>query len=278
MSNFGAYLDDVTAYGGADSVPPIYGLVFVGLKFKDNINATVQQTVKDDIVTELTENMAVMSILTEFVDPITTLLEVQTTFNLDPDLTNATAQAIQNLVQTTINNYFTANLGKFDKVFRRSNLLTIIDAIDSAILNSKMDVKMKQSFVPILNSTQSYKINFPVPIAEADPIISTVSSTQFTFNSQTCSIRNKTSSSKLQVVSVDGTIEVDNVGSYSNTGGLVDLVGFKPTAIEGSAITLTVTPANQSTIRPLRNYVIDIDTSLSSSRAILDFQNTSVSI
>ena len=278
LSNYGAYLDDVTAYGGADSVPAIYGQVFVGLKFKDNINATVQQTVKDDIVTELADNMAVMSILTEFVDPVETLLEVQTTFNLDPDLTNATAQAIQNLVQTTINNFFSANLGKFDKVFRRSNLLTIIDAIDSAILNSKMDIKMKQSFVPVLNSPQAYNIIFPVPLAEPDPIVSTISSTQFTFNSQTCNIRNKTSSTKLQVVSVDGTIEVDNVGSYNNTGGIVNLVGFKPSAIEGSAITLTVTPANQSTIRPLRNYVIDIDTSLSSSRAILDFQNTSVSI
>jgi len=278
LSNYGAYLDDVTAYGGADSVPAIYGQVFVGLKFKDNINATVQQTVKDDIVTELADNMAVMSILTEFVDPVETLLEVQTTFNLDPDLTNATAQAIQNLVQTTINNFFSANLGKFDKVFRRSNLLTIIDAIDSAILNSKMDIKMKQSFVPVLNSPQAYNIIFPVPLAEPDPIVATISSTQFTFNSQTCSIRNKTSSTKLQVVSVDGTIEVDNVGSYNNTGGIVNLVGFKPSAIEGSAITLTVTPANQSTIRPLRNYVIDIDTSLSSSRAILDFQNTSVSI
>ena len=278
LSNYGAYLDDVTAYGGADNVPAIYGQVFVGLKFKDNINATVQQTVKDDIVTELTENMAVMSILTEFVDPVETLLEVQTTFNLDPDLTNATAQAIQNLVQTTINNFFSANLGKFNKVFRRSNLLTIIDAIDSAILNSKMDIKMKQSFVPVLNSPQAYKIIFPVPLAEPDPIVATISSTQFTFNSQTCSIRNKVNDTKLQVISVDGTIEVDNVGSYSNTGGIVDLVGFKPSAIEGSSITLTVTPANQSTIRPLRNYVIDIDTSLSSSRAILDFQNTSVSI
>tara|TARA_B100001093_G_scaffold327416_1_gene312367 strand:- start:249 stop:674 length:426 start_codon:yes stop_codon:yes gene_type:complete len=141
-----------------------------------------------------------------------------------------------------------------------------------------MDIKMKQSFVPVLNSPQAYNIIFPVPLAEPDPIVATISSTQFTFNSQTCSIRNKTSSTKLQVVSVDGTIEVDNVGSYNNTGGIVNLVGFKPSAIEGSAITLTVTPANQSTIRPLRNYVIDIDTSLSSSRAILDFQNTSVSI
>ena len=278
LANYGAYLDDVTAYGGADAVPPIYGVVYVGLKFKDNISANVQQTVKDDIRIELSDNMAIMSIFTEFVDPIETLLEVQTTFNLDPDLTNATAQALQNIVQTTINNYFTANLGKFDKVFRRSNLLTVIDAIDPAILNSKMDIRMKQNFVPIVNNTQSYKINFPVAIAEPQPLIPVISSTQFTFNSQTCFIRNQNNSFKLQVVSVDGTIEVDNVGSYSSTGGVIDIVGFKPTAFEGNAITLTVTPANQSTMKPLRNYVIDIDTALSSSRAILDFQNTSVSI
>jgi Flp pilus assembly protein TadG len=125
---------------------------------------------------------------------------------------------------------------------------------------------------------QSYKINFPVAIAEPQPLIPTITTTQFTFNSQTCSIRNQNNSFKLQVVSVDGTIEVDNVGSYNSTSGIVDIIGFKPTAYEGNAITLTVVPANQSTIRPLRNYVIDIDTALSSSRAVLDFQNTSVSI
>ena len=278
LANYGAYLDDVTAYGGADAIPPIYGTVYVGLKFKDNINANTQQTVKDDIKLELSANMSVMSILTEYVDPIETLLEVQTTFNLDPDLTNSTAQAIQNIVQTTINNYFTANLGKFDKVFRRSNLLTIIDAIDPAILNSKMDIKMKQTFVPVINSSQSYTINFPVPIADPVPLVPTVLSTQFTFNSQTCFIKNLGSSTKLQVVSVDGSIEVDNVGSYNAVSGTISIVGFKPSSFEGSAITLKVTPANQSTIRPLRNYVVDIDTALSSSRAILDYQNTSVSI
>ena len=43
-------------------------------------------------------------------------------------------------------------------------------------------------------------------------------------------------------------------------------------------ISITVTPANQNTIRPLRNYVLDIDQSTSTSRALLDFQNTQVSI
>ena len=157
-------------------------------------------------------------------------------------------------------------------------MLTIIDAIDPAILNSKMDIKMKQTFVPVINSSQSYTINFPVPIADPEPLVPTILSTQFTFNSQTCFIKNQSSSTKLQVVSVDGTIEVDNVGSYNAVSGIISIVGFKPSSFEGSSISLKVTPANQSTIRPLRNYVIDIDTALSSSRAILDYQNTSVSI
>ena len=278
LSNFGAFLDDVTAFGGADNVPPKFGVVFVGLRFKDGINATTQQNVKDSITTDLTDNMAIMSILTEYVDPTETLLELTTTFNLDPDLTNSTAQAIQNIVQTTINNFFATNLGKFNKVFRRSNLLTIIDAIDPAILNSKMDIKMKQSFVPTVNSIQSYTVTFPVAIADPDPTVATVTSTEFTFNSQTCLIRNQANSTKLQVVSVDGSVEVDNIGSYGTTTGIVSIIGLNPQAFEGTQITLSTTPANQNTIRPLRNYVIDIDPALSSSRAILDFQNTSMSI
>ena len=278
QSNFGAFLDDVTAYSGADSIPAIYGITYVGLKFKSGVTATRQQTVKDEIKTDLTDNMAVMSITTEYVDPITTFLEISTTFNLDPDLTASTSQAIQTTVQNTINNYFTTNLKKFNKVFRRSNLLTEIDAIDSAILNSKMEIKIRQGFVPTTNVSLSYDINFPVALAEPDDVVSTFESSQFTFNTQTCSIKNQLSTTKLQIVSIDGTVEVDNIGSYNNLTGVVTLTGFKPTAFEGDEITVSITPANQNTIRPLRNYVLDIDTTKSTSRAVLDFQNTSVSI
>ena len=278
QSNFGAFLDDVTAYSGADSIPAIYGITYVGLKFKSGVTATRQQTVKDEIKTDLTDNMAIMSITTEYVDPITTFLEISTTFNLDPDLTGSTSQAIQTTVQNTINNYFTTNLKKFNKVFRRSNLLTQIDAIDSAILNSKMEIKIRQGFIPTTNVSLSYDINFPVALAEPDDVVSTFESSQFTFNSQTCSIKNQLSTTKLQIVSIDGTIEVDNIGSYNNLTGVVTLTGFKPTAFEGDEITVSITPANQNTIRPLRNYVLDIDTTKSTSRAVLDFQNTSVSI
>ena len=278
QTNFGAFLDDVTAFSGADNVPEKFGVTFIGLKFKSGVSATRQQNVKDEIKTNLTDNMAIMSITTEYIDPITTFLEISTTFNLDPDLTSSTSQAIQTTVQNTVNNFFTTNLKKFNKVFRRSNLLTLIDAIDPAILNSKMEVKLKQSFIPTTNIALSYSVAFPVALAEPDDIVPTLTTSQFTFNSQTCSIKNKLGTTKLQIVSIDGTIEVDNIGSYNNLSGVVSLTGFKPTAFEGDAIDISITPANQSTIRPLRNYILDIDTTTSTSRAVLDFQNTVVSI
>ena len=278
LSNFNAYLDDVTSFGGADNVPPVYGRVYVGLKFKSGVTDSTQQSVKDQIKTDLTDNMSIMSITTEFVDPITTNLQLTTTFNLDPDLTSSTAQSIQNLVQARINTFFSTNLERFNKVFRRSNLLTIIDALDPAILNSKIDVKMVQTFIPTNNISLNYDITFPAKLAAPDAQLPILSSSGFTFNSQQCFLQNKLSSTKIQIISIDGTIENDNVGTYNQETGVVNLIGFKPSSIDGSFISLTVTPANQNTIRPLRNYVLGIDTSTSTSRALLDFQNTQVSI
>ena len=278
LTNFGSFLDDVIAWGGHDNVPQVYGRVYAGLKFKSNIATDVQQTVKDEIITELSENLSVMSIDLEFADVETTLLEVQTFFNLDPDLTSSTAKAVEENVQATINNFFSANLQKFGKVFRRSNILSVIDDLDTAILNSRMEIKMQRSFTPTAGTSLSYTINFPAIIASADDTLHVITTTNFTFNSKTCAIKNKLNSTKLQIISQDGTIEADNIGSYDAAAGTINLVGFNPTAFVGSGIKITATPANQSTIRPLRNFVLDIDTSKSTSSAILDFQNTAVTL
>ena len=278
LAKFGSFLDDVFAYGGNDSVPREYGKVFIGLKFKDDISLDSQQNVKDRIRTELTDNLSIMSITTNFVDPITTKMILTTTFNLDPDLTSLTPQGMEAQVQNTINNFFATNLKRFNKVFRRSNLLTPIDALDAAILNSKMDVQLMQGFIPTLNTSLQYKITFPVIIAAPNNSTFIVTTTNFTFNNRLCFIRNKLGSNKLQIITVDGDVEIDNIGSYDQDTGVVTLVGFKPSGFSGSQIDVKITPANQNTVRPLRNFILDIDTSLSTSRAILDFQNTQVSI
>ncbi len=273
-ANYGTYLDDVIAYGGADNDPPKYGCVYVGLKFKDNITSDTKDSVKDEIITELSDNLGIMSIDIIYLDPVTSFLELSTTFNFDPDLTDTSSQGMQTNVTNKINEFFAANLNKFNKVFRRSTLLTQIDDISDAILNSKMEIKVQQRLIPSVGSTLSYTINFPMAIAAPDDVNFRVTTTKFTFNSRQCSIRNLLNTNTLQIINEDGNIEVENIGTYNETAGRINLTGFAPTAVDGDSIKFSVVPANQSTIRPLRNFVLDIDKTRTNTLAIIDNQNT----
>jgi len=278
LANYGAYLDDVIAWGGHDNVPQIYGRVYAGLKFKSNIDTTTQEDVKNQIKNNLSENLSIMSIDLVFAEAITTKLVLTTFFNLDPDLTSSTSQSVENLVQSTINSFFATNLRKFNKVFRRSNLLTAIDALDVAILNSRMTVAMQREQAIDLNQSATYSITFPTTLAEPDDVNRVITSSLFTINSKSCSIRNALNSNKLEIVDQDGVIQIDNAGSYSQLQGIVTLVGFAPSAVQGTLLKVNALPANQGTIRPLRNYILDIDTGNSLSTAVIDNQNTLVTL
>ncbi len=279
LARYGNYVNDVVAWGGHDNVPPKYGAVYVSLNYKDNISDETKIEVENAIQTTLSENISVMSIDTLFADSITTFLELNTFFNLDPDLTSKTPLAVENDIDTLITSFATSNLKNFNKVFRRSNLLTEIDDLDEAILNSRMEVKLQQRFTPSPGQSLSYDINFPVTIAQPDDENRRVTSGRFTFNNVICTIRNKLSDTKLEIVDIDQNIQQDNVGSYDPVKGTVNLVGFNPTSIEGGTILkISVVPTNQSTVRPLRNYVLDVDLENSTTSSQIDFQETRVNL
>ena len=278
LTNFNSFVDDVTTWGGADNDPPVYGRVYVSLKFKDDVDNATQQNVKARIISELTDNFAIATIDTIYVDPVNTFLELSTTFNFDPDLTSRTAGSTQNLVQSTIQTFFANNLEKFGQVFRRSNLLTIIDDLDEAILNTKMEVKVQQRLTPSLGLTRSYNIYFPVPISVPDDKTYIISSTKFTVNNISCVLRNRLSTTTMEVVDTSGNVVIDNIGSYNAAAGRIDLTGLNVTAFEGTAIKISALPTNQSTIRPLRASLLNLDEEISKANAILDYQNTQVSL
>ena len=278
LTNFNSFVDDVTTWGGADNDPPVYGRVYVSLKFKDDVDNATQQNVKARIISELTDNFAIATIDTIYVDPVNTFLELSTTFNFDPDLTSRTAGSTQNLVQSTIQTFFANNLEKFGQVFRRSNLLTIIDDLDEAILNTRMEVKVQQRLTPSLGLTRSYNIYFPVPISVPDDKTYIISSTKFTVNNISCVLRNRLSTTTMEVVDTSGNVVIDNIGSYNAAAGRIDLTGLNVTAFEGTAIKISALPTNQSTIRPLRASLLNLDEEISKANAILDYQNTQVSL
>ena len=269
---------DSIAWGGEDNVPADYGKVYLSLVFEDGTTESQKQAIKDAIVTDVASNLSILSIDTAFQDPVTTFLEIILTFNFDPSLTGQTIKATEGNVFNTLKNYINTELKQFGGVFRRSELLTQIDDISEAILNSKATVKMQQRFIPDLTQSATYNLYFPVEIAAPSPTDHIISSSTFIFNNKVCSIKNALNLTKLQIVDNVGTVEVDNIGSYEALTGTVTITGFLPSSITAGAnfLKISCTPANQATIRPLRSYILDIDEGPSFASAQVDRQDTDV--
>ena len=142
-----------------------------------------------------------------------------------------------------------------------------------------MSIKVQQRLTPTVGTLRDYQVNFPVKLAEISTTDETIiSSSRFTFNSKTCTIRNRAKSNILEIVNAGGTVEVDNIGAYNPASGRIDLVGFAPTAVVDDILKISAKPANESTIRPLRATVIDIDSVASRAAAVFDYQETQVAL
>jgi len=273
----------VKAWGGEDNIPLDYGKMFISLQFDDDVTAASQTTVKANIQTQLTDNLSIGSITPEFVDPENVYLEPTVIFEYDPDLTGLTAGNMESRVKTKVINYVNTNMNTFGKVFRRSILLADIDEMDNAILSSKMDLKVQLRLTPTFGSTAyAYDLKFPVPIALPDDVNYVIKSENFVHSNGTVAfIRNKLKTSNLQLINATtGSVIADNIGSYKNTNGVVSISSLSPLSVSSgnTYIKFSVTPANQSVIRPLRNYIIKIDPQKTVAAALKDDQNTKVSL
>lgn len=289
QSKYSSYFRDVIAWGGNDNVPPEYGKVFVSLNFRDDVDQNFIDTEQERIKKELTSNLSIMSIDLEFVSPQKTYLEINTLFNIDP-LKVTKSQILETDVRGLINTHVQSELSTFNAIFRRSNLLTQIDNLSPAILNSRMTLKVQQR-IPItemfteLNEKriaeglgitdkieQDFHVNFPVFLAEPDKDDHTITSSVFKSNGKNVIIKNKLGSTKLQLLDMDNVVKIDNIGSYEPARGTVTLNAL--TVDENSyvddVIKISATPANQSTIVPLRNYILTIDEGLSMTYSNVD--------
>tara|TARA_B110000259_G_scaffold184942_1_gene232974 strand:+ start:21331 stop:23208 length:1878 start_codon:yes stop_codon:yes gene_type:complete len=279
QSNFSTVTDAI-AWGGEDNTPAEFGSVFVSLVFEDNTSAAAIASIKDQIVQQITNNLSIISIDTKFTDPTTTYLELVASFNFDPNLTGATIKSTEANVLGVINGYVSSNLKKFSGVFRRSELLAEIDDISAAILNSRVSVKLQQRFTPTLNVKTSYDIYFPNELAAPSAVDYTVTTSTFRFNGKVCSVKNKLNDTKLQIINSVGEVEVDNIGSFDNLQGKIIITGFAPTEITSGVTYLKVSavPSNQSTVRPLRSYILDLDAGPTFATGIVDRQQTNIAL
>ena len=178
---------------------------------------------------------------------------------------------LKSAIDTSITDYFTSNLQKFDQKFRYSVLTKIIDNTDSAIRNSKTSIKYQMRITPAtLATTATYTMEFNDPVIKG-----TLTTTSFTASDgATYSLVDdsagivkvaKTTSGVVDSPAVYFTLPdgSQNQGTVDYTTGKVLLNNFTPYTISDGTtnIKLTITPSvNNQDITPLREQILTTDT------------------
>ena len=288
LRNFSSLIDDIFTWGGQDNPEPKFGTVFTSIKFESDVS-TQQQTDTKQAIIDLVDQLAVLSFKVEFTDPLDIFLETNIRFQVNPRLTPLSVNALSVSIKGVVNKYFTDNIGKFGKSFRRSNVLSLVDDVSPAVLSSRAEVKVQQRITPTVNAINSFNLTYPTAILDpTDSIEPVVTSTNFVVNGATCRIENRTArtlsddkvvpaSNILRIVEIGtGAIKTNNIGSFDPISGKLDIVAFKPTALSGGdgIIKISVTPANQSAITPELNEILNFDEIASTiTPVIVDAQN-----
>ena len=278
--NFSTLINDIISWGGQDNPEPKFGTVFSAIDFESDVTAVTQAATKASIE-QLVKQLAVISFNVEFADPVETFIETSLFYQINPNLTSLSVNTITTSIKAVITAYFTANTGKFEKSFRRSAMLTLVDEVSSAVLSSRSVIRMQQRITPTINIFNALTLTYPSsiakPAATASPTDNDyiVRSTTFLVDGSPCRILNEqranVATNKLQVVeSGSATVIVDNIGSFDTTTGVVTITAFRPTGLLGgtSNIKISVLPANQSAIAPERNNIIKYDVDISTITAV----------
>ena len=270
----------VSVWGGEDgsydtstgvSSNPEYGKVFISIKSTTGANLTTVQ--KSNLVSAFAP-FKVVSITPVIVDPETTFIILNITFNYDSTSTTYTKDELASLIATTISNYNSNELQEFNSSFRHSKLTGLIDGTDSSILNNTTTVTMGKFFTPVASST-SYTLNFNNTfynphtgynkdaggvIASTGFYLDNDTTIEYFFDddgSGNLRIYSVTSAGvRTYINSTAGTVNY-STGTLSTTSLFISAVSN----VDGAASTqirITVIP-NSNDVVPVRNQILEID-------------------
>lgn len=147
-------IESVSVWGGEDNDPPLYGKVIVSLKPYEGY--AISESVKNEIRTTILSSKKVLAIEPEFVDPNYLYVNVNTKVTYDSKLTSLSADNIKTAVSSTIRNFFSNNLQKYNEDFEYSTFVKAIDATNSAILNNVTIINLQRRISPIINIVYNY--------------------------------------------------------------------------------------------------------------------------
>ena len=235
----------ISVWGGEKNDPPIYGKIFISMKPKDGFNITTEE--KERIKAEIIANRSVMTVIPEIVDPEFLYLLLNVTVRYDPKLTSYDEDELKALIRTTILDYNDTELTDFGSVFRSSQLLRQIDAVDQSIRNSEFTFYVQKRFEPALGFSRNYTINYKTALRPGGVFDKIYSYPSFTVRDSNNDLREVQIEEVTETLTGISSIAVRNSGAnYTSMPSVVitgDGIGATATAkvVNGKIVSITLT-------------------------------------
>lgn len=264
-SNFPT-IETLNVWGGQDSVPPVYGKVFVAAKpvGRDTFSATE----KTNMIQTLLNSRSVVTVIPEFIDPLYLDVELTTNVYYSPRNTTNGASTIAAIVKNTIASYANT-LGKFDTVYRHSVMTRMIDSSESSIISNISTIMVKYQLTPYFNSNYNYSVNVGNPISvTGDAVVKTTKFQHVTY-AEPCYIQNVGTDLHLYSVATDGTIfDRGVIGSYT-ASGMITLNSLNIVGMIDPQFEIRFTPYSYDVV-PINNYIVRLASEAATVNVIVD--------
>jgi hypothetical protein len=260
----------ISAWGGEEDETPVYGVVKISIKAASG--STLTNQTKTEIVNSLRQyNIA--SVRPVIVDPETISVILNSTVRYDSKLTTKTAATIKSDVISSLTNYNTNILQRFDGIFRYSKVTGLIDDADASIVSNITTVRVRKSFTPSFNTSTRYDIFFRNAFYNPHTghnaaMGGILSSSGFIIDGNTNEMfLDDDGSGNIRRYYFDGGVRVyanNTQGTVNYTTGQVTLNSLNITSVSNirgstsTVIEITVTP-NSNDIVPVRNTIVEID-------------------
>lgn len=240
-------INAVHAYGGEELIPPQYGRVIVAVDISD------VEGLPDSKKTEyykFLKRRSAFTIEPVFIEPEFSYLSIDARVRYNVNVTPLTADSIEALVSSAIENFKELFLDDFNSILRFSKLASTIDGADTSIVSSITKVLLYKKWNPTLGVKVNGSFNFNTRLRDDVPFkekshkaidTRTMHSSVFVFQGEQCRLEDD-GDGKIRVVKIKGDTHemMAEIGTIDYENGLISIQNLKIDSYYGSSIKIYV--------------------------------------
>ena len=244
-------VDSVTAWGGEDATPPVYGKIFICVKPASGNFLTQQQ--KDYLLYNILSPKKVTTVTPVIVDAEYINIELNTTVYYNELETTRTNAQLQTIIQNEIETYNQNDLQKFDGILRYSKLSKLIDNSELSILNNITTIILHRKIYPKYNISAQYTVSLITPIYYSGVPEDIVLSTGFYISGDATKVYYLVDDGigNMLLFYYNQTVRVitnSKIGTVDYKNGIINIYNLNISMIVGSTLELSIKPQSNDIV------------------------------